>query len=188
MPTCIYTPLTKLRHMDVLSAVCIHSTAGGQWARPTWWDSSVGSLLAESQQVEGTDEPVQVILFNWKVSPVCMRLHFLAPPPKKIFCRWGSMSTITVSCPCGFSSYSSSSFALLLLLNHFSVQLLWQYTAHILDYSCLLHLQIENVHFFSFFFYRGSFPPSSPGDEFPAPAVSHSIILATLSIPLFRFY
>lgn len=43
------------------------------WVEPAsaWSDSSVG-LLADSQDVEGTNEPVQLMLLKWKMSPVCM--------------------------------------------------------------------------------------------------------------------
>lgn len=35
-------------------------------------------FLAESQEVEGADEPMQAILLNWKMSPTCIGNHFSA--------------------------------------------------------------------------------------------------------------
>lgn len=90
---------------------CADTAAGRQGARPTGWDSAVGSL-AESQEVQGADEPMQVMLFDWKMSPTCMGFHCLAPrraPPHKNPLQVGCHVSSAVSSPHNLSS--SSSFA-----------------------------------------------------------------------------
>lgn len=103
-----------------------------QMGRVNWWDSSVGSL-AESQEVEGTDEPIQAIHLNWKMSPYVHGPSVCSTKARPATFKDSSVVPSLVDC------FPSSWFFLVLILflcfavaaeSFFRSLSLWQYTLY----------------------------------------------------------